>query len=421
MFSVGVGATRSTEKRLTLARRSEAQVLIICIIAFLVLALMVYAIVSRGMKDNLINGQRYSPFWSFFIDRATNSYSLSKFQLLVFSAVFVFSYLYVFLCQWLVQWRFTLPDVPPTFAAILGMSAGTTLLAAGAAATRGNKGAGPSRPSVADFITTGGQVVPERFQFFVWTIVASIGFVALLVSQNPAALNGFPEFPQGLLYVMGISAAGYIGGKVTRAGGPVIRNIAWDDKEYKVIVQGENLSSEADYGIDGKKLPIDPQATGSLVTPTPQAEASDRTFCSQLAIKVNAVAGVDLSRGDHVFRLTNKDGQYAEAPFTVDAPKVDAVSSNPPSAPPPETTSKLAIPAGKNEIEVLVTGSGFRPGMAAKWTPSMAKDPIDLGPTVAYVDATIVKVKLVPGDKGIGMLLLSTPTGFTALGTVTVF
>ena len=127
-----------------------------------------------------------------------------------------------------------LPDVPSSFSGILAISTGTTLAAAGATAARGSKGSGPITPSAADFITIGGQVVPERFQFFVWTLVACLGFLALLVSQNPATIVGFPNFPDSLLYVMGVSAGGYLGGKLVRAAGPVIRNIAWDKVSKKI-------------------------------------------------------------------------------------------------------------------------------------------------------------------------------------------
>jgi len=80
---------------------SETGVLLWSIGIFLILAYIIYRFVAAGMRDNVIHGKRYSPFWAFFIDKQTNSYSLSKFQFLSFSSVFVFGYLYVFLCRWL--------------------------------------------------------------------------------------------------------------------------------------------------------------------------------------------------------------------------------------------------------------------------------------------------------------------------------
>ena len=426
-FSVGVGSVRSGEKQLVLSRMSEPGIVFSSIAIFLVLAYIIYRLVARGMRDNIIDGNHYSPFWSFFIDKETNTYSLSKFQLLAFSAVFVFGYLYVFLCSWLVQWHFVLPDVPANFSAILGMSAGTTVAAAGATAARGSKGAGQLRPSAADFITTGGQVVPERFQFFVWTLVACLGFIALLISQNPATIDKFPTFPDGLLYVMGVSAGGYLAGKVTRSGGPVIRNIAWDKKNDQITIQGENLSSEGDFFVDGKKLPIatDVDPTKKLVEATPQEQASDKTFCSQLKITVKPVAGVDLATGEHVFRIVNKDAQFADIRFTSDPPMITAVGMDdsnavPPAAPGVPGATK-SIAHGKAQVPIKVTGSGFRVGTTARWTPATAKEPIELGASaVQFVDIQTLKITLVPGDPGVGTLLLQTPNGFSAVATVTV-
>jgi hypothetical protein len=423
-LSLSVGITgsnvRSAEKPLVLSRMSETGVLFWSMVIFLALGLLVYRLVTRGTRDKTINGRRYSAFSFFLIDKQTNSYSLSKFQLLLLFSCFVFGYLYVFLCRWLVQWQFVLPDVPSSFSGILAMSAGTTVLAAGATQARGSKGAGAVFPSAADFISIGGQVMPERFQFFVWTLVASLGFVALLLSQNPATIIGFPEFPQGLLYVMGISAGGYLAGKVTRAPGPIIRNIAWDPANSEITIQGENLSSEADFWIDDTKLPIDPRAQQNLVKPTPQDQAADRTFCSQLKITITSVAGLDLRTGDHIFRIMNKDGQYSDAPFTADPPTVSAVHVSPANqAPPPAGTKQ--IPAGKEALEVSVAGSGFRPGLIAKWTPAGASEPVELTPSaVQTVDSKNLKITLTPGQPGSATLTVITPKGFSATATVTV-
>jgi len=417
-LSVGVGVIRSGERQLVLSRMSAARVVASTILIFGVLGFIIYRLVARGLKDDVIDGKHYSAFWSFFIDPQSNSYSLSKFQLLLFSCTFVFGYLYVFLCRWLVQWQFMLPDVPSNFSAILGMSAGTTVIAAGATAARGSKGSGARYPSAADFISIGGQVVPERFQFFVWTLVACFGFIALLVSQDPATISGFPNIPYGLLYVMGVSATGYLGGKVVRKPGPVIRNIAWakntdpntPNTVGTITIQGENLSADGDFGIDGKKLPIDPAAAGPLVKLTPQDEAADKTFCSKLEIKVNLAAGVDLSSGDHDFRIANPDGQFAESRFTADPVTIMTVA-----------VDGGAVKSGVSALQLTVTGSGFREGSTARWTPPGAQEAVDLPPaSVQFSDSKTIKVTLVPGGKGTGTLLLMTPSGFAVTKTVTV-
>ena len=67
-------------------------------------------LVSHGVQDYVIAGVKFSPLASFLLDKDTNTYSLSKFQLLALSLVSFFAYVYVFLCQALVQWRFVLPE-----------------------------------------------------------------------------------------------------------------------------------------------------------------------------------------------------------------------------------------------------------------------------------------------------------------------
>lgn len=424
-LKVQVGSVQSeVEKPLVLARLSPAGIRFWSVILFGILAYIVYRLVARGMRPYTIDGQHYSPFYSFFLDKQTETYSLSKFQLLLFSATFIFGYLYVFLCGWLVQWHFVLPDVPAAFSGILGMSAGTTVGAAAVTSTRGSKGAGGIRPSAADFITTGGQVVPERFQYFVWTLVACFGFVALMLSQDPATIVGFPDIPQGLLYVMGVSAGGYLAGKVTRLAGPVIRNIAWDGNNNLLIVQGENLSRKGDYYIDGKKLPIVPNATQDLLKWTPQEQASDQSFCSELKITIqDAEVQTNLKTGDHVFRIVNQDAQFADIRFTADQPRIDSVTTDPPpSTPltPPAGAGPNKVIAASTESTVLkVAGAGFRTAMVARWTAAGAREPVELT-AVAVQDDKNLKLTLVPGGAGPATLLLLTPTGFSAVATLTV-
>jgi len=315
-----------------------------------------------------------------------------------------------------VQWQFVLPDVPLNLAAMLAISGGTTLIAAGATQTRGSKGSGEQYPSVADFVSVGGQVVPERFQYFVWTLIACFGFLALLLSKDPAAVDGFPTFPDGLLYVMGVSAATYVGGKVTRSPGPVIKNIAVTrDRNPIVIVQGENLSKDADFFLDDKKLPIvtpdqlkesgiDKTKQPSLVIGTTQAGASDRTFCSELQITViEEEAGVTIGPGDHRFRVVNRDAQFAEIPFSIPEVKIVSVVNRAGGPVPKETT----------DVVLEVTGSAFSEPLAADWTPAGATSPDALkGPE--RVSDSKLRVTVNTGPAGTARLKISAPSGSTS-------
>src|SRR5712692_1164373 len=83
-------------------------------------------------------------------------------------------------------WRFEFTPIPERLPTMLAISAGATLAATGITQSRGSKGAGPVKPSPADFISTGGLVVGERFQFFVWTLVGCLGYLFIVIRNNPA-------------------------------------------------------------------------------------------------------------------------------------------------------------------------------------------------------------------------------------------
>jgi hypothetical protein len=81
------------------------------------------------------------------------------------TAAGVFGYILLTLGQSLVQGKFVFADIPKNLPGIILISAATTATSQGITAMKGAKGAGDICPSVAHFVTTGGLVVAERFQF----------------------------------------------------------------------------------------------------------------------------------------------------------------------------------------------------------------------------------------------------------------
>jgi hypothetical protein len=412
--SVRVGNTRSEPRQLVLARLSEAAILVLSAGATALLVLLVWWTVSGGLAKNKVGARRLGVFESFIFDPETNTYSLSKFQLLLFSLTFVFGYLYVFLATWLVQWRFVLPDVPQNIAALLGISGGTAIAAAGLTAARGSKGAGLQRPTGADLISNGGVVVGERFQFFVWTIVACSGFVMLLVSQDPAKVSGFPQMPDGLLYVMGISAASYLGGKAARKPGPIIQSIVVDKRSAKpiLIVQGQSLGGDGRFFVDSKELPIVP-GKEDLTKKKPQEDAADPKFCTELKITID-LPDIDVSKGEHRFRIVNRDGQFADITFSAEQPTIDEVFPKDVS-----TGGVRKLSASDALTAVIVKGANLRANSQITWQAPGETDAKDVSIT-RQKDETELEVSLVPGNPGTGLLTMTTPSGSVATATVTV-
>src|SRR5207253_7529989 len=54
--------------------------------------------------------------------------------------------------------------------------------------------------------------------------ICCFGYVYLVIRMNPEMANiSLPDVPQNFLYLMGVSSAGYLGGKLVRKPGPVIK------------------------------------------------------------------------------------------------------------------------------------------------------------------------------------------------------
>ena len=397
----------------TLSRVNYRIVVAVSFGIFALLMYIVYRLVTKGMQDYTVAGRSYSPLAGFLIDKTTDTYSLSKFQLLALSMVAFFGYVYVFLCRVLVQWQFAFPDIPDNYPTLLAISAGTTAAAAGLQAARGGgNGGGPVHPGPADFICNGGAVVADRFQFFVWTLIACIGFIALILLQDPATVSGFPSFPNGLLYVMGVSAAGYLGGKAVRNPGPTIKRItvaigATNSADLDVVLDGANLDKDAKFRIDGAAQ------TSSGTVGWSQAAGEPAGYSDQLKFTLTQAAG--FFNGDHTLELVNGDGIGAQGIFTGRPMKI--TNATPPSIP-HGTTSPVGL-------EV----TDFREKSSARWLAPGASAAVeipvsDVGPAVpppSPGQMSKVPVKIPAGAAtGPGTLTLVTPVGGTEATPVNV-
>jgi hypothetical protein len=390
----------------TLSRVDHRIIVWLTFAIFGLLTYIVYRLVTKGVKGYTVAGRKLSPIAAFLIDKRTDTYSLSKFQLFALTMVAFFGYVYVFLCRTLVQWKFTFPEIPDNYPSLLAISVGTTAAAAGLTANRLTKGAGPVRPSAADFISNGGLVAADRFQFFVWTLIACLGFVALILMQDPATVDGFPSFPNGLLYVMGVSAGGYLGGKAVAKPGPIIKQVKLPqappgnpNDDLSVTLIGENLDKNAKVRIDGAQQEV----KGVKLTEDGSdilAQATQGPF-SNLVMTLSQAAGY--FKGDHVFEIVNSDGIGAQKIFTGAPMVITEVKS-----------------AAANSVTLTV--NDFREGSSARWLDHEVSEPAEIPALDVSLDKDHnVVVKLPPGVKpGVGTLTLVSPLGGTAAITVTI-
>lgn len=415
---VGDSQNISEQFPITFSRFSKTNLKLLATLAFLVLMGIVYLLVKTGVKKGKIEG-RFASVRALLLDRDTNSYSLSKFQLLLFTLVSVFGYIYVFVCRMLVQWAFELPEVPQGLPGLMAVSLGTTVVATGVAANVGAKGAGPDSPSFSDFISSGGIVLPERFQFFLWTIVATVGVLVLVLAADPVTLQKLPSLPDGMLYLIGLSSAGYLGGKLVRGPGPSIKSVdvgqvspdadppakakpqtrhtggaASEPVGLEITFTGSNLSPKATFELDDQRIPADQV---EVVSPT--GEGQTLKLCSSMTVRLWYVASRYLT-GQHLLRIVNEDSQAADIKYgaTVDSATLTGDT-------------------------VTVTGANFKDPSSALWKDAAAgsvEQDLKTAAVTKVSDTQLDIVLMAGATVGEGTLTIKSPKGLTTSVKVNV-
>jgi hypothetical protein len=190
----------------------------------LVLALLPLFLLSSVQESYRIAGSSYK-LRMLFLDPETDSYSLSKLQFYLWTVASLFAYSYLVISRIHVQFA-TWPDVPSTLPGIIAVAAGTAVGSQLITSSKGSKGAGEEAPSLADFITSGGVVAADRLQMLLWTLLGVGTFFYAVLQLAPGNIRDLPAVPERLLVLMGLSSAGYLGGKIARKAGPVIDEVS---------------------------------------------------------------------------------------------------------------------------------------------------------------------------------------------------
>ncbi len=224
LIAVKQGPQITEARRLSTYLWTQWQI-ILASLAVVGVALLLITILMCFKKGYRIKEKEYGFFRALFLDPETDTYSLSKYQFYMWTAAALFTYAYLVICKMFIQGA-GLPDVPSNLPAIVGIGAGTAIGAQVITNVKGPKGAGEELPSLSDFVTSGGVAAPERVQMFLWTTFGVLAFAIAAAKVAPAEVKGVPQVPETLMYLMGLSSAGYLGGKLARKPGPVINEIS---------------------------------------------------------------------------------------------------------------------------------------------------------------------------------------------------
>jgi hypothetical protein len=191
-------------------------------------------------------------------DKATNTYSLSRFQAFAWTITSIASYIYVAFSQAILLKNGKIPDFNPSLVVLMSISYGGLLAAGGMSSKKPKNEIKSKPPELSNLFCEGGSVDLSRLQLFGFTIVSIIVYLFNLWYSNP--LQGLPEVPSTLLGLMGVSQSGYLGGKAL--GKEISINTISPDwiqvsqEGVKISVLGSGFSSGTKVLITGS-TPID--------------------------------------------------------------------------------------------------------------------------------------------------------------------
>jgi hypothetical protein len=317
---VANSATKTQPVPVTFSIFSKSTPLVVSLLVMAVIGVVLVLLLNGGGWRVLSNGTAVTLARAMFIDPETSTYSLAKLQFYVWTFAGLAGWLYLSFARSLVQGSLELSDVPSNLPGIVAISVGTGVISSGVATVAGSKGSGDFHPSCADFITSGGVVAPERLQYLLWTIVGGVGFLLNTLLISPADINDLPAIPSGFLALMGISAGGYLGGKLARGAGPNIRAVVNgnDGAAILLTVDGTGLSARGASFL----LAHLPAGEDVPIVPTIRTGAHQSVIDAGGNIATRLVLGLPagtaaFAAGDK-YRLTivNPDGEKSAWEFT---------------------------------------------------------------------------------------------------------
>jgi hypothetical protein len=348
-------------------------------------------------------------FYSLLVDKETNTYSLARLQFYLWTLVAVTSYLFLLFSRNLAQRHLEFIDIPSGLPGIVLISSATSFFAIGISDIK-TKGGGEINPQLSDFITSGGNVVAERVQFLVWTIIGVLTYAFMVLFMSPASIDGLPTIPDGFLQLSGVSSVGYLGGKLARLAGPSISGIGratYKDGFLNLTIYGRHLSKNGSFEISKDsgqivRLPkdttegTDAKATIKVIT----KEDSDENYAKTLEIVIPSLINNWPYRADpYPFTIYNPDGSFARwAFYGPNNPVVNRVDGGPIKK---DRLTSLTIIGNNFDKEAIVT-------VKLPTTPGLAP----VIPSVTLISSTEIRMSVkIPAAVNSADLIIVNPQG----------
>lgn len=259
----------------------------------------------RGRSSPQLEGRarpRYSFLKMLLLEPENQTYSLSRAQFFSWLFVIAWAYLFLYYVHGFIEANWSFPNFGNAIYAFL-ISLGTLVAAQATSRGMGVKGAGEEHPSVADLVVHGGVLALDRVQQVVWTLIALGMFIRITVSTYETA-SSLPEIPTELLTLMGLSSAGYLGGKLVRGPGPVVDQVTVPNAGGTLNIKGQHLSKDAFVWLDGV------QQKGKVTSKVDDPDQPLK-FAQEIEVTLDMTLA-NWHATEHAITVVNPDAQRAD-------------------------------------------------------------------------------------------------------------
>ena len=245
---------------------------------------------------------RYTFLKMLLLEPENQTYSLSRAQFLSWLIVIAWAYTFLYYVHGFIETNWSFPNFGNAIYAFL-ISLGTLVAAQATSLGMGVKGAGEEQPSIADLVVHGGVLALDRVQQVVWTLIALGMFIRITVSTYETA-TALPEISPELLTLMGLSSAGYLGGKLVRGPGPVVELVTVPDAGGTLNIKGQHLSKDAFIWLDGV------QQKGKVTSKVDDPDQPLK-FAREIELPVDMTLA-NWRATEHAITVVNPDAQRAD-------------------------------------------------------------------------------------------------------------
>ena len=181
-----------------------------------VLLMLQWALVLIARKYAI---NRTVAFWDLVVTTEDERYSLSRLQFYLWFVTILVSYGAMFFAQQ--RDRLVVPDVPEQLYILMGVVAASTVASTVITFTKKAAwNAGKPNFFVDVFLDSKDSLDLPRTQMFTWTIVIIIVYLTAVIRSLGA--DTLPSVPPGLIVLMGLSNAAYLGAKAAEPTQPAV-------------------------------------------------------------------------------------------------------------------------------------------------------------------------------------------------------